>query len=149
MTVNYIPDGYHTITPYLVLEKVAEFLDFAREVFDAVESERQTRPDGSIMHAEVKIGDSRVMMGGVKEGWDPVPGFFYLYVPDSDAMYERALKAGATSLQEPKDEFYGDRSGGVRDPFGNLWWFATHKEDVSSEEIARRASEHALPAKKS
>ena len=140
MAVEPIPDGYHTITPYMLVENVAEYLDFLAKAFGAEETERVTLPDGSVMHAEAKIGDSRVMMGGARDEWPAMPMFLYLYVPDSDASYQRALQAGCTSLQEPKDEFYGDRTSGVKDPFGNLWWFGTHQEDVSSEEIARRAA---------
>ena len=140
MAVKPIPDGYHTITPYMLVENVAEYLDFLAKAFGAEETERMTLPDGSVMHAEAKIGDSRVMMGGARDEWPAMPMFLYLYVPDSDASYQRALQAGCTSLQEPKDEFYGDRTSGVKDPFGNLWWFGTHQEDVPSEEIARRAA---------
>ena len=144
MAVEPIPDGYHTITPYMLVENVAEYLDFLAKAFGAEETERVTLPDGSVMHAEAKIGDSRVMMGGARDEWPAMPMFLYLYVPDSDASYQRALQAGCTSLQEPKDEFYGDRTSGVKDPFGNVWWFGTHQEDVSSEEIARRmAAAHA------
>ncbi len=140
MAVEPIPDGYHTITPYMLVENVVEYLDFLAKAFGAEETERMALPDGSVMHAEAKIGDSRVMMGGARDEWKAMPMFLYLYVPDADASYERALQAGCTSLQEPKDEFYGDRTSGVKDPFGNLWWFGTHQEDVSSEEIARRAA---------
>ena len=144
MAVKPIPDGYHTITPYMLVENVAEYLDFLAKAFGAEETERMALPDGSVMHAEAKIGDSRVMMGGARDEWPAMPMFLYLYVPDADASYERALQAGCTSVQEPKDEFYGDRTSGVKDPFGNLWWFGTHQEDVSSEEIARRmAAAHA------
>ncbi len=140
MAVKPIPDGYHTITPYMLVENVAEYLDFLAQAFGAEETERMTLPDGSVMHAEAQIGDSRVMMGAARDEWPAMPMFLYLYVPDADASYERALQAGCTSVQEPKDEFYGDRTSGVKDPIGNLWWFGTHQEDVSSEEIARRAA---------
>ena len=144
MAVEPIPDGYHTITPYMLVENVAEYLDFLAKAFGAEETERMALPDGSVMHAEAKIGDSRVMMGAARDEWPAMPMFLYLYVPDADASYERSLQAGRTSLQEPKDEFYGDRTSGVKDPFGNLWWFGTHQEDVSLEEIARRmAAAHA------
>ena len=97
------------------------------------------RPDGTIMHAEVRIGDSRVMMGEPMGSCQPMFGSLYLYVHDVDAVYKRALQAGATSTSEPADQFYGDRSASIKDPVGNQWWIATHKEDVPPEEIARRA----------
>jgi hypothetical protein len=87
-------------------------------------------PDGSIAHAQVQIGSSAVMVGGARDEWKALPMFMHLYVPDADAVYAQAIAAGATSMQEPMDEFYGDRTSGVKDPFGNLWWLATHQEDV-------------------
>jgi uncharacterized glyoxalase superfamily protein PhnB len=140
MAVKAIPDGYHAITPYLVVPGVAKLLDFLKEAFGAEETHpRMTRPDGTVMHAEVRIGDSRVMLGEASDRFPAMPGSLYLYVPDTDALYRRALAAGATSLMEPADQFYGDRNAGVKDPSGNAWWIATHKEDVSHEELVRRA----------
>ena len=98
-------------------------------------------PDGRVMHAQVRIGDSPIMMGQAREEWPAMPACIYLYVEDADAGYEKALAAGATSLEVPRDEFYGDRHGSVRDSQGNIWWIATHIEDVSPEEIERRAAE--------
>jgi uncharacterized glyoxalase superfamily protein PhnB len=100
---------------------------------------RMPTPDGTIMHAEVRIGDSPVMMGEARGEHKPMPGSIYLYVDDTDATYRRALQAGATSLMEPADQFYGDRSASVVDPVGNHWFIATHIEDVPPEELARRA----------
>ena len=137
-SVKRIPEGYHTVTPYLMVEGSAKLLDFVRQAFGAKETFRSARPDGTIMHAEVRIGDSIVMMGDPREG-KPMPGMIHLYVDDTDATYQRALEAGATSIREPEDQFYGDRSAGVEDPVGNHWWLATHIEDVSPEEITRRA----------
>jgi uncharacterized glyoxalase superfamily protein PhnB len=97
------------------------------------------RPDGSIGHAEVKIGDSIIMMSEPMGDMQPMPASIYLYVQETDAVYQRALQAGATSLTEPADQFYGDRSAGVKDPAGNQWWIATHKEDVPPEEMVKRA----------
>lgn len=97
--------------------------------------------DGTIQHAEVKIGDSIVMLAEACDPWKPRPSMLYLYVNDVDATYQRAIEAGATSLREPATHFYGDRSGGVEDPTGNHWWIATHVEDVSPEELQRRAAE--------
>ncbi len=137
--VKPIPDGYHTVTPYLVVRDVPRLIEFLRQAFGATELIRAPRPDGSIMHAEVAIGDSRVMMGEPPGSSPPMPGCVHLYVVDTDALYHLALQAGATSLREPTDQFYGDRMAGVQDPVGNQWWIATHTQDVSPAELARRA----------
>jgi uncharacterized glyoxalase superfamily protein PhnB len=139
MAVKPIPDGYHSVTPYLTIPGVAKLLDFLKQAFEAQELHRMPRPDGAIMHAEVRIGDSRLMMGEPMGNTQPMFGSLYLYVHDVDAVYKRALQAGATSTSEPADQFYGDRSAGIKDPVGNQWWIATHKEDVPPEEIVRRA----------
>lgn len=141
MSAKPIPEGYHTVTPYLVVEGAAKLIDFLKQAFDAEETFRMPMPDGSIMHAEVKIGDSMVMMGEASEKWKAMPCAIYLYVNDADAVYKRALKAVATSTMEPSDQFYGDRQGGVKDPSGNTWWIATHKEDVSADELKKRTEE--------
>jgi PhnB protein len=138
MAVTPIPEGYHTVTPYLVVQGVAKLIDFLKRAFDAQELMRMPRPDGTILHAEVKIGDSIVMMGEATGEHKPMPGS-NLYVADTDATYKRALQAGASSTMEPADQFYGDRNAGVVDPVGNHWWIATHIEDVPPEELARRA----------
>lgn len=142
MANNAIPEGFHTVTPYLLVENAAKVIDFMKQAFDGEEIERMTQPDGGIMHAEVKIGDSVVMMGEARGEWKALPCSMYVYVDDTDAVYERALQAGAASVMEPMDQFYGDRNAGVRDPSGNLWWIATHKEDVPPEEMAKRAEAH-------
>jgi uncharacterized glyoxalase superfamily protein PhnB len=139
MAVKPIPDGFHSVTPYLIVQRVDTLIGFLKQAFEATEIFRMPRPDGTIMHAEVKIGDSIVMMGEPMAERQPMPGSLYLYVHDTDAVYQRALQAGATSLMEPADQFYGDRSAGVQDLVGNMWWIATHKEDVSPEELPRRA----------
>jgi PhnB protein len=138
MAVKPIPEGHHTVTPYLVVRDVAQLIDFMKQAFAAEEILRMAQPDGVIMHAEVRIGDSQVMLGEARGDNEPMPAMLHLYVEDADAVYRRALQAGATSLREPVDEFYGDRIGGVKDRFGNQWWIATHIEDVSPEEMARR-----------
>lgn len=135
MTVKPIPDGHHTVTPYLIVEGVATLIDFMKLAFGAEELERRARPDGVVVHAAVKIGDSLVMMGAPLGDFEPMPASLRLYVEDTDATYERALRAGATSIMEPMDLFYGDREAGVRDPVGNIWWIATHQEDVSPEAL--------------
>ena len=138
MAVKPIPEGYHTVTPYLVVPGVAQLIDFLKQAFAAEEIQRINRPDGTIMHAEVRIGDSRVMMGEAGGEYGPMPGMLHLYVEDVDTVYRRALQAGATSLREPVNEFYGDRIGGVKDLSGNQWWIATHIQDVSVEALAQR-----------
>jgi PhnB protein len=135
-----IPDGYHTVTPYFTVGDAAGLLDFIKKAFDARETFRMAGPDGSIRHAEAKIGDSMVMIGQAGGEWKPRPNTVCLYVPDVDATYKTALAAGATSTREPATQFYGDRSAGVEDAQGNLWWIATHVEDVSPEEVDRRTA---------
>ncbi|MGH2789141.1 MAG: VOC family protein [Actinomycetota bacterium] len=146
MAVKPIPDGYHSVTPYLIVQGADKVIDFLKQAFAAEETVRMTAPDGSIGHAEVRIGDSAVMMGEAA-GQSPMPGSIHLYVEDCDAAYQRALEAGATSVREPADQFYGDRMAGVRDPVGNQWWIATHIEDVSESEMAKRAEEWAAQQK--
>lgn len=142
-SVKPIPEGYHVVTPYLVVQGAERLIDFMKHAFDAKETERMSMPDGSIGHAEVRISDSVIMLGDARgETWKPMPSSIYLYVTDCDAVYKQALEAGATSLMEPKDQFYGDRSGGVRDPGGNHWFISTHKEDLSKDELDRRVKEY-------
>jgi uncharacterized glyoxalase superfamily protein PhnB len=144
MAAKPIPDGYHTVTPYLVVPRVDGLLDFVKRAFDAkVTMPPMKGPDGKVMHAEVQIGDSRVMMGEASDKHPAMPTMINLYVKDCDAVYQKALGAGAVSAMPLKDQFYGDRSGGVRDPSGNMWWISTHKEDVPPDEMARRMSEAA------
>jgi uncharacterized glyoxalase superfamily protein PhnB len=138
MAVKPIPDGHHTVTPYLIVKGAAQLIDFMKQAFAAEEIQRMAQPDGSIMHAEMRVGDSMVMMGEASDQNPPIPAMLHLYVTDADAVYRRALAAGATSVREPVDEFYGDRIGGVKDRFGNQWWIATHIEDVSPAELAER-----------
>jgi len=143
MPVKPIPEGYHTITPYLVVQGAGALLDFVKKAFDAKEVERMASPDGTIMHAEVTIGDSRLMISDARGESKPKTGMLYLYVKDADATYRRAIQAGASSVMEPADQFYGDRNAGVRDAHGNEWWMATHKEDVPLEEMKKRAEARA------
>jgi PhnB protein len=138
-TVKPIPDGYHTVTPYLVVRDAPKLIQFLQQAFGATELMRSLRPDGRVMHAEVSIGDSRVMIGDASDAWPPMPGCVHLYVVDTDALYHLALQAGATSLREPTNQFYGDRMAGVQDPVGNQWWIATHVENVSPVDVAIRA----------
>ena len=130
MAVKAIREGFHTVTPYLMVREAAKLIDFVKEAFAATELFRGTGSAGGI-HAEVRIGDSMVMIGGAGT-WngEPMPAAIYLYMDDVDAVYKRALQAGAASLSEPADQPYGDRLAGVKDSFGNVWYIATHLEDV-------------------
>jgi PhnB protein len=139
--VNPIPAGYHTVTPYLVVRDAGSVIDFAKRAFGATERMRHVEDSGRVMHAEITIGDSVVMIGEANEEWSPMPATLHLYVRDSDAAYQNAISAGAKSLREPRTEFYGDRMAGVADSQGNQWWVATHVEDVSPDEMKRRAQQ--------
>jgi PhnB protein len=120
------PDGYSTVSPYLVVSGAQRVIDFLTETFDATPLRRYDMPDGSIMHAEVRIGDTVVMLGDAGGEWPPVPSFLHVYVDDVDATYRRALAAGGVSVQEPQRKGDDpDRRGGVKDPGGNTWWIAT------------------------
>lgn len=141
MTVKPVPEGFHTITPYIVVPGLGKLIEFLKAAFDAEVIECMSAPDGSIAHAEARIGDSMVMMGEPRGEFKPLPAGLYLYVPDCDAVFARALAAGGESISEPADMFYGDRQGGVRDPAGNTWWIATRKENLSHEEILQRSKE--------
>lgn len=138
-SVKSIPNGYHTVTPYLINENASRLIEFLKLVFDAEETNRLSGPDGRVMHAELKIGDSTLMVSDPSSEWRPMPASIVIYVEDVDAVYKRALEVGAISLREPTDQFYGDRSAGVKDLAGNHWWIATHLEDVPPEELRLRA----------
>jgi PhnB protein len=138
-TVKPIPEGYHSVTPYLVVTGASKLIDFMKQAFGAQEIHRMAAPDGTIMHAEVKIGDSHIMVGEAGGPNPAMPTMLYLYVTDTDATYKRALAAGATSEMEPKNQFYGDRNAGVKDASGNRWYIATHVEDVAPAEMEKRA----------
>ena len=135
---NPIPQGFHAVTPYLVVPDAAKVMDFMQRAFGATERYKMQGPDGAVAHAEMQVGDSVVMVGQSPDQTRTTHSMLYLYVPDVDAVYEKAVAAGGVSVREPVDQFYGDRSGAVKDPGGNEWWIATHKEDVSSEEMKRR-----------
>jgi PhnB protein len=143
--VKPIPDGYHSIQPYLYMKNAAAAIDFYGKVFGAKERLRMAGPDGRIGHAEIEIGNSCVMMADENpqigahspEHYGGAPMSLMLYVEDCDAVYRKALDAGATSLREPADQFYGDRMAGVADPFGFHWFLGTHIKDVSKEELEK------------
>jgi PhnB protein len=143
---NPIPAGYRTVTPYLILKGASAAIEFYRRAFDAEEVLRLSTPDGGVAHAEIKIGDSMLMCADEfpdmgfhspkKYGGTPVG--FAIYVPDVDAAFAKAVAAGAAVKRPVQDQFYGDRTGQVEDPFGHSWTLATHIEDVSPEEMRRR-----------
>ena len=146
MTVKAIPDGYHSITPYLIVGGAAEAIEFYKQAFGAVEHLRLNSPDGKVAHAEMKIGNSIVMMGESCPEYntrDPkqlggTPVGLMIYVEDVDSVFARALSVGGTELRPVQDQFYGDRSGTLTDPFGHQWTISTHKEDLSQEVIVER-----------
>ena len=141
-----IPDGYTAVTPYLIIKGAARAIDFYQRVFGATEVLRIPGPGDQIMHAEILIGGSHIMMADEFPHMNALspqtiggtPVFLHLYVPDADAMFTAAVAAGAKSEQPMENKFYGDRSGTVLDPFGHRWTISTHVEDVSPEEIGRR-----------
>ncbi len=143
MAVKPVPDGYHSLTPYLVVTGTARLVDFMKQAFGATEVHLMKMPNGDVAHGDLVIGDSHVMLGEASGPWPSQPTSIYLYLPDCDAVYAQALAAGGSSVQEPKTQFYGDRHGAVKDPCGNTWWIATHVEDVPPEELRRRAEEAA------
>ncbi|HLE38660.1 MAG TPA: VOC family protein [Acidimicrobiia bacterium] len=134
--------GFGSVTPYLLVEGAAELVEFLEDAFDAEILTRLDRPDGTLMHAELRIGDSMVMVGEATEEYGPYPASLYLYVEDCDDVFAAALEAGATIAMEPTTMRHaGERYGAVTDPAGNVWWIATHLEDVDVEEESRRIEE--------
>ncbi|PRW83935.1 VOC family protein [Pseudomonas fluorescens] len=147
MNVKAIPDGYHSLTPYMGIDKAGEAIDFYKKAFGATQVMRLDMPDGRVGHSELRIGDSSLMLGtpcdqmALRNPDEHTSIGLHLYVEDVDAQFQRAVDAGATVVSEPKDQFYGDRSASVKDPFGHLWFLATHKEDLTEEQIRQRAME--------
>lgn len=147
MNVKAIPDGYHSLTPYMGIDKAGEAIEFYKKAFGATQVMRLDMPDGRVGHAELRIGDSSLMLGtpgdqmALRNPDEHTSIGLHLYVEDVDAQFQRAVDAGATVVSEPKDQFYGDRSASVKDPFGHLWFLATHKEDLTEEQIRQRAME--------
>jgi PhnB protein len=146
MSTKPVPEGYHTITPYLHVPRAIDAMAFYEKAFGAKELMRLTMPDGSIGHAEMRIGDSAFMMADENQEWNnPSPltlggtsAGLMIYVDNVDEVFAQAVAAGATVLQDVTDQFYGDRSGTISDPFGHKWTISTHVEDVSEEEMDRR-----------
>ena len=134
-----VPDGFRTVTPFVMVAGADQVIEFAQCAFDAKQVQRLDHDDGTVWHAQLQIGDSMIMLGDVRDKYPAMPCCIYLYLPDVDATYRRALEAGGEAVIAPADQFYGDRSGGVRDVTGNIWWLATHIEDVPPLELERRA----------
>lgn len=150
MSVTPIPEGYHSITPYLIIKGASRAIDFYKNVFGAKEIMRMPGPNSTIMHAELRIGDSVIMLADEQQGLHRSPEAFggspislMLYVPDVDKTFKQALSAGAKEARAVEDQFYGDRSGNLVDPFGHVWTVSTHVEDVSEQEMKKRMA--ALP----
>ncbi len=139
---SYLPKGFNNVVPYIVCADVRGLLEFVQAVFDAkLEAPPMEGPDGEIKHAEFMIGNSHLMVGPASDNHPAFPSCLYIYVPDTDATYKKALSVGGKSLMQPADMFYGDRNGGVIDAWGNQWWIGTHTEDLTAEEIETRAQE--------
>ena len=138
-----IPDGYTTVTPWIISKDSAKLIEFLEKAFEAkeIEGSRMMDPEGDIGHVEVKIGTSIVMLFDSKDSWIETPGFFRLFLEDADKTYEKALQAGATSVTQITDTAWGDRMGRVRDPFGNIWWLQSHVTEVPYEEMMKRMKE--------
>ena len=146
-----IPEGYHTVTPHIIFDNAAQAIDWYKKALGAEEKARAVAPDGKIMHAELQIGNSRIMLNDAMGGGRSAKAFggspiaLWVYVQDCDALFNRAVEAGATVAPGPmgqmSDQFWGDRSGTFTDPYGYQWTIATHKEDLSSQELDRRAQE--------
>ena len=141
MPVKSIPDGYPAVIPYLMVTDAERFIAFLSAVFGARVSEQLKRPDGKIGHTEVRVRDSMIMLSEAAEGHLATPVMLHFYVEDVDAAFARAVKAGGTVVAEPTEQFYGDRSGGVKEPCGNTIWIASHVEDVAPDELQRRAAQ--------
>ena len=144
--VNPIPQGYGTVTPYLIVDGVSKLIDFLKETFHAEERARINDKEDHVGHAEIKIGNSIVMMADSTAQYRPIPSQLYVYVDNVDDTYERAMKAGGTPEQEPTTQFYRDRTAAVKDPTGNVWWIAAHVEDISPQEMDKRMKDRAFTA---
>lgn len=145
MSVKPIPEDYRSITPYLGIDRAADAIEFYKKAFGATQVMRLDMPDGKVGHAELRIGDSAIMLGSpcdemaLRNPDEHTSVGLHLYVNDVDAQFKQAVAAGATVVSEPKDQFYGDRSASVKDPFGHLWFLASRKEDLTEAQIRERA----------
>jgi PhnB protein len=141
-SVRPVPEGFHTVTPYLIVDGAAELLEFIKNAFGGTQTYITKGENDSIMHATIRIGDSLVMVSDTMDDTPPQTAMLYLYVESTDDMYKKAINAKATSVHEPTSEFYGDRAAAVKDKWGNVWWMATHEEDVDAAEIEKRKAQH-------
>ena len=140
MTANAIPDGYGTVTPWIICKDSAKLIEFLERAFNAKElpGSRIKNPDGSIGHVEMRLGNSIIMLFDSHASWGPTAAFLRLYVSEVDSVHAQALSCGAREVTKPTDLFWGDRVGRVRDPFGNIWWLQTHVADISAEQMESR-----------
>ena len=145
MPMKPIPEGFHAITPYLFAQGAARLIEFISTAFHGEVTSRQIRPNGAIMHATMRIGDSKLMLADATPRFGPMPTSIYLYVLDCDAVYQSALNSGGVSVFPIMTLPSGERYGGVKDPCGNIWWVATHVEDVPPDEQERRWKEFKMP----
>ncbi|MCX4512284.1 VOC family protein [Streptomyces sp. NBC_01619] len=141
MTVQPVPEGYTTVTPWIIGHDTAGLIDYLQRAFDAEDLGRFEMEDGTIGHAELRIGNARLMAFDGPKGWPATPAFVRLYVPDAEETHRRAVAAGGTSVTEVTHLYFGDKVGRVRDPYGNVWWIQTHIEDVDEAELERRLSD--------
>jgi uncharacterized glyoxalase superfamily protein PhnB len=138
--VQPVPDGFHTVTPFLIVDGAEQLIEFIKKAFNGKEEGQiHWTPEHRVQHATMKIGDSILMIADTMDDMEAELAMLYLYVDDVDKLYKQAIDAKAESIQEPKDQFYGDRTSAVKDRWGNKWWIATHIEDMSMDELARRA----------
>jgi PhnB protein len=143
--VKTVPEGYHSVNPFLIVEGAPKLIQFLKQTFEARVEESVERPDGRIAHAELTVGDSIIMMADATPKYGATEVHLYVYLENVDLTFKRALEAGASMVQEPADQFYGDRTAAVKDPTGNYWWIAQHVEDVSPEELERRMKARSQP----
>lgn len=146
--VDAIPEGFHSVTPFLIVDNAKKFIEFIKSAFGAEVNFLLEEENKMVQHAAVKIGNSIIMLADSMEGMPPETSMLFVYVDDMDAVYKKAVQAGAKPIREPLDEFYGDRAGCVKDDWGNTWWVATHIEDVDEEELKRRSKKMAAEHRK-
>ena len=140
-TIQAIPEGYHSVTPWIIVRGAAKLIDYLKAAFGAEELARVPNADGTLGHAEVRIGDSVVMMFDAKPDWPETPAFFRLYTADGDEVFQRAVEAGGIPVTPMTELAFGDRVGRVRDPFGNIWWIQTRVEELEPAEMEKRMGE--------
>ena len=136
--VKTVPEGYHSVNSFLIVEGAEKLIQFLKQTFDGKVEESVKGPDGRIAHAELTIGDSIIMMADATPKYASTSVHLYVYLEDVDLTFKRAIDLGGAPVQEPADQFYGDRTAGIKDPTGNYWWIAQRVEDVSPEELGRR-----------